>query len=65
MSAQELFRLVSNRYKDKPDDFVVSIGHHSLQDMTKPMGLWNQPEFVACLSITIREVRAFAEGIES
>lgn len=65
MSAKEIFELVAERYKDKPDDFVLSLGHHELMDKSKPMGMWNLPEFCAYLAISMREVRAFAAGVKS
>lgn len=61
MTASELFALVAASYHDKPDDYMLSLGHHELPDAARPLGMWNLPEFCAFVSITMREVREWAK----
>lgn len=60
MKAADLFRLVADRYKDRPADYVLSLGHHAMPQPDHPVSIYNLPEFQACVSLTMREVREWA-----
>ena len=58
MTAQELLVLVANCYESKPDEFVVSIGHHAASDQSSYEFGKKQPEFYAVLSVKLGVLRA-------
>lgn len=65
MTGQEVFRLIADRYGSATDDFTLSVGHHAKPYPEEPTTIYNLPEFCGFMSLTMREVRAWAEGKES
>lgn len=60
MSVNELLSVLIRHYHDKPDDFVLSIGHHAKPYPEQPTTMFNLPEFCAYCSITMGQVRDWA-----
>lgn len=54
-SCRSFMRLVFEKYKDKPDDFALSIGHW--EPMPSILGV-RIPEFVAYMKLTVGELKA-------
>ncbi len=65
MNQREIFELLASRYASKPDDFVLSIGHHELPEPSSPVGIFNLPTFVGFMSLDMKTVREFAAGMVS
>ena len=62
MYAQELVDLLAHIYRDKPDDYTVSVGHWS-EPRPHPNGRGGYvmlPEFCADIKLTAGELRAAA-----
>lgn len=59
MTAQELIDLLAHQYRDKPDDYTVSVGHWSEpRPMPDGRGGWvSLPEFCADIKLTAGELR--------
>lgn len=64
MNAAQVFELLALRYADKPDDFLISIGHQALPCPDQPIGIFNMPEIQAYMSLKMSDVRAFSKGQE-
>ena len=61
MTGQELFQVIERWYADKPDDFVISVGHVDRPYPSEPICILNQPEVHATISMTMRQVREWAQ----
>jgi hypothetical protein len=55
MTAREVMAMIANKYKDKPDDFALSIGHW------EPGIIAGIPEFVAYLCLELKDIRRWAK----
>jgi hypothetical protein len=62
-SAQELIDVIASVYKDKPDDYVVSVGHWQDEDVPDFRGGFvNIPRLYADIKLTAGELRALASN---
>lgn len=60
-TAQELVDVIAGVYRDKPDDFVVSVGHWVDRDYPDMRGgIVTLPDLVADIKLTAGELRALA-----
>lgn len=60
-SAQELVDLLANFYRDKPDDYVVSVGHWRDEEVPNFRGgVVTMPHLYADIRLTAGELRALA-----
>jgi hypothetical protein len=60
-TAQELIDLIAWTYQDKPDDYVVSVGHWRDEESPDGRGGWlMMPTLYADIRLTAGELRALA-----
>ncbi len=60
-SAQELVDVIASVYRDKPDDYVVSVCHWRDEEVPAPGGGWVcRPVAYADIKLTAGELRALA-----
>lgn len=57
MDALELLHVIAAEYQDRPDEFVLSVGHWQRLYPSDDLSMENLPEFNARLSITVGQVR--------
>jgi len=60
----DVFALLSERYKDRPDDFRLSIGHVCIPFPERPVSVVNLPELQAYMSLEMRDIRRFARELQ-
>ena len=68
ITAADIFSLLAERYKGKPDDFKLSIGHYETPLPEQSLTIFNLPEFAGYISLTMREVRTINQqlnGVEA
>lgn len=60
-TAQELIDVIASVYRDKPDDYVVSVGHWRDEEVPNFRGgVVMLPQFYADIKLTAGELRALA-----
>lgn len=60
ITAQDIFRMLAERYKERPDDFSLLIGHVALPFPELPVSIINLPEIQGFMSLEMRYVRKWA-----
>jgi hypothetical protein len=60
MESGEVWKLLADYYRDKPDDFPLSIGHRVVPFPDKPIGVFNVPEIQGVMMLTVGWVRQLA-----
>ena len=65
-TAQELIDVIANTYRDKPDDYAVSVCHWRDEDVPDLNGGWvTLPRACADIKLTVGELRALATKVET
>ena len=63
MKLSEFVDVLERTYADKPDIYIVSIGHAERPFQDQPISMGNLPEIVADTSITVGDIRSWREEV--
>jgi len=61
LTAQETFAILAARLQDEPDDLRLSISKMVIPFPDKPLSIHNLPELQALMSISVGDVRRWAQ----